>query len=174
MYSGMPGDGMYSGMPGDGMYTTGMPGDGMYSDMYPGDGGYGWTDDYTDMPGYGGRRCCPLKAVESPSDESMNEMYALVERVPWSQVKENCSSNCAYVKMKDLMMVMDEMKNMTDNMANMTTDGDMEATTSSTQDSRLKGMEDYDMMDMLFGKEYVMKMKIKMMMERLPKFCFMP
>merc|ERR1719336_453903 len=83
MNSGMPGDGMYSGMPGDGMYS-GMPGDGMYSDMYPGDGGYmpgnGWTDDYTDMPGYGGRRCCPLKAVESPSDESMNEMYALVER----------------------------------------------------------------------------------------------
>ena len=131
-------------------------------------------DDYTDKPGVGERKCCPLKAVESATEESNYEMFALIERVPWSQIKENCSSNCAYVKMKDLKKIMEEMKNMTDNMSNMTTDGDMEATTSPTQDSRLKGMEDYDMMDMLFGKEYVMKMKMKMMMERLPKFCFMP
>merc|ERR1711910_106241 len=55
-------------------------------------------------------RCCPLKAVESASDESKNEMFALVEQVPWSQVEmENCTSNCAYVKMKDLKMVMEEM-----------------------------------------------------------------
>ena len=40
----------------------------------------------------------------------MSEMFALVERVPWSQVNNNCTSNCAYIKMKDLM---DEMQNAT-------------------------------------------------------------
>ena len=176
----------------------------MYSDMYPGDGGYkgsktdlfesnlefihpysifyydgflqpesGWTDDYTDMPGYGGRRCCPLKAVESPSDESMNEMYALVERVPWSQVKENCSSNCAYVKMKDLMMVMDEMKNMTDNMTNMEGEGGW-STPPMMNNSRMESNKEQDMMTMLLGEENVKMMKMKMMINRLPKYCFQP
>ena len=172
----------------------------MYSDMYPGDGGYkgsktdlfetnlefffthirysttpgnGWTDDYTDMPGYGGRRCCPLKAVESPSDETMNEMYALVERVPWSQVKENCSSNCAYVKMKDLMMVMDEMKNMTDNMTNMEGTGGW-STPPMMNNSRMESNKEQDMMNMLLGEENVKMMKMKMRINRLPKYCFQP
>merc|ERR1711936_940690 len=59
---------------------------------------------------YEDERCCPLKAVER---ESMSEMFALVERVPWSQVNNNCTSNCAYIKMKDLQEKMDEMQNAT-------------------------------------------------------------
>merc|ERR1711988_183055 len=68
-------------------------------------------------------KCCPVMTVESASDETKNEMYALVEEIPWSQAKkENCSSNCAYVKMKELNNLMEEMMNMT----NMDTEEDLE------------------------------------------------
>merc|ERR1711936_310075 len=110
-------------------------------------------------------RGCPLKAVESASDESKNEMYALVEQVPWSQVEmENCTSNCAYVKMNDLKMVMQEM-NMTDMNMDKST-----ATPTSVEES--KG--DMEMMYMLFGTEKMMKMKMKMKINRLQKYCFAP
>merc|ERR1711936_426630 len=93
---------------------------------------------YTDKPGYEDwmeDRCCPLKAVESASDESKNEMFALVEQVPWSQVEmENCTSNCAYVKMKDLKMVMEEMMNMT----NMDMDMDMDMNKTTAAPTRME------------------------------------
>merc|ERR1711988_1058589 len=93
------------------------PTDGSYTDKpgkptKPGDDEYMDKEDKEDWMK---ERCCPLKAVESATDEPKNEMFALVEEVPWSQAKkENCSSNCAYVKMKELKMVMEEMMNMTD------------------------------------------------------------
>merc|ERR1712142_1405795 len=131
----------------------------------PGDGDY---MDKPDKPGYEDwmeDRCCPLKAVESASDESKNEMYALVEQVPWSQVEmENCTSNCAYVKMNDLKMVMEEM-----NMTDMNMD---KSTAAPTKVEESEG--DMVMMNMLFGPEKMMKMKMKMKINRLQKYCFAP
>merc|ERR1711910_50520 len=119
-------------------------------------------------------RCCPLKAVESASDESKNEMFALVEQVPWSQVEvENCTSNCAYVKMKDLKMVMEEMMNMT----NMDMDMDMDMNKTTAAPTRMEESaenKDKEMMYMLFGKEKMMKMMMKMKINRLQKYCFTP
>merc|ERR1712026_57064 len=99
-------------------------------------------------------RCCPLKAVESATDETKNEMFALVEEVPWSQAKkENCSSNCAYVKMKELKMVMEEMMNMTD----------MDMDKSTPAPSRMEESEKSEDM-----------MMMNMMINRLQKYCFTP
>merc|ERR1711936_1275901 len=146
---------------------------GSYTDKptKPGDG------DYLDKPGYEDwmeDRCCPLKAVESASDESKNEMFALVEQVPWSQVEmENCTSNCAYVKMKDLKMVMEEMMNMT----NMDMDMDMDMNKTTAAPTRMEESaenKDKEMMYMLFGKEKMMKMMMKMKINRLQKYCFTP
>merc|ERR1711988_166394 len=111
-------------------------------------------------------KCCPVMTVESASDETKNEMYALVEEVPWSKAKkENCSSNCAYVKMKELKIVMEEMMNM----PNM----DMDKTT--TAPTRIGvSEEDMEMISMLFGKEQVMKIKMKMKINRLQRYCFKP
>ena len=115
-------------------------------------------------------RCCPLKAVESATDESKNEMFALVEEVPWTQAKkENCSSNCAYVKMKELRMVMEEMKEM----MNMT-DMDMDKSTPAPSRMESEKSEDMMMMYMLLGKEKTMEMKIKMRINKLQKYCFTP
>ena len=112
-------------------------------------------------------KCCPVKIVEDATDESNTEMYALVEEVPWSQAKkENCSSNCAYVKMKELKIVMKEM-----NMTNM--DMDKDQTTAAPTRIR-ESEEDMQMMQMLFGKEPTMKMKLKMKINRLQKYCFAP
>ena len=112
-------------------------------------------------------KCCPVKIVEDATDESNTEMYALVEEVPWSQAKkENCSSNCAYVKMKELKIVMEEM-----NMTNM--DMDKDPTTAAPTRIR-ESEEDMQMMQMLFGKEPTMKMKLKMKINRLQKYCFAP
>jgi len=91
--------------------------------------------------------------VESATDESKIEMYALVEEVPWSQAKkENCSSNCAYVKMKELNNLMEEMMN--------TTNMDSE--------------EDLENMQMLLGKEQMEEIKMKMKINRLQRYCFAP
>merc|ERR1712168_1000175 len=149
---------------------------GSYTDKptKPGDGDY---MDKPDKPGYEDwmeDRCCPLKAVESASDESKNEMFALVEQVPWSQVEmENCTSNCAYVKMKDLKMVMEEMMNMT----NMDMDMDMDMNKTTAAPTRMEESaenKDKEMMYMLFGKEKMMKMMMKMKINRLQKYCFTP
>ena len=111
-------------------------------------------------------RCCPLKAVESATDESKNEMFALVEEVPWSQAKkENCSSNCAYVKMKELKKVVEEMMNMTDM--------DKSTPAPSRMEESEKN-EDMMMASMLLGKEKMMEMKMKMKINRLQKYCFTP
>merc|ERR1711936_265705 len=149
---------------------------GSYTDKptKPGDGDY---MDKPDKPGYEDwmeDRCCPLKAVESASDESKNEMFALVEQVPWSQVEmENCTSNCAYVKMKDLKMVMEEMMNMTN--MDMDMDMDMDKTTAApTRMEESAENKDKEMMYMLFGKEKMMKMMMKMKINRLQKYCFTP
>ena len=90
-------------------------------------------------------------------------MFALVERVPWSQVNNNCTSNCAYIKMKDLM---DEMQN---------------ATNASEGQEGMenivfrKDRSDHDeMLYMLLGEDNWMKMQMKMMINRLPKYCFQP
>ena len=111
-------------------------------------------------------KCCPVMTVESASDETKNEMFALVEEVPWSKAKkENCSSNCAYVKMKELKIVMEEMMNMTN----------MEMDKTTTAPTRIgESEEDMEMMSMLFGKEQAMKIKMKMKINRLQKYCFKP
>merc|ERR1712168_1404907 len=149
---------------------------GSYTDKptKPGDGDY---MDKPDKPGYEDwmeDRCCPLKAVESASDESKNEMFALVEQVPWSQVEmENCTSNCAYVKMKDLKMVMEEMMNMT----NMDMDMDMDMNKTTAAPTRMEESaenKDKEMMYMLFGEKKMMKMMMKMKINRLQKYCFTP
>merc|ERR1712168_894772 len=145
---------------------------GSYTDKptKPGDGDY---MDKPDKPGYEDwmeDRSCPLKAVESASDESKNEMFALVEQVPWSQVEmENCTSNCAYVKMKDLKMVMEEMMNMT----NMDMDMD-KSTAAPTRIEESAENKDKEMMYMLFGEEKMMKMMMKMKINKLQKYCFTP
>merc|ERR1711988_1380430 len=149
------------------------PTDGSYTDK-PGKPTKPGDDEYMDKPDkedWMKEGCCPLKAVESATDESKNEMFALVEEVPWSQAKkENCSSNCAYVKMKELRMVMEEMKEM----MNMT---DMDMDKSTPAPSRMEESEkseDMTMMYMLLGKEKMMEMKVKMMINRLQKYCFTP
>jgi len=98
-------------------------------------------------------KCCPVMTVESATDESKNEMYALLEEVPWSQAKkENCSSNCAYVKMKELNNLMEEMMNMTN----------------------MDSEENLENMQMLLGKEQMEEIKMNMKINRLQKYCFAP
>ena len=89
-------------------------------------------------------------------------MFVLVEEVPWSQAKkEDCSSNCAYVKMKELVEMMD------------TTNIDKDETT--TAPTRNGESEDIvKMMNTLFGKEQGKKMKIMRDISRLTRYCFKP
>merc|ERR1711962_86649 len=150
------------------------PTDGSYTDKpskptKPGDEEYVDKPDKEDKEDWMKERCCPLKAVESATDETKNEMFALVEEVPWSQAKkENCSSNCAYVKMKELKMVVEEMEEM----MNMT---DMDKSTlAPLRMEESEKSEDMMMMYMLLGKEKMMEMKMKMMINRLQKYCFTP
>ena len=141
-------------------------------DLKPGDEEYMDKPDKEDKEDWMKERCCPLKAVESATDETKNEMFALVEEVPWSQAKkENCSSNCAYVKMKELKMVVEEMMNMTG------MDLDKSTPAPSIMEDSEKN-EDMMVASMLLGKEKMMemkiKMKIKMKINRLQKYCFTP
>merc|ERR1711988_733731 len=68
-------------------------------------------------------------------------------------------------KMKELKIVMEEMMNMTN----------MEIDKTTTAPTRIgESEEDMEMMSMLFGKAQAMKIKMKMKINRLQKYCFTP
>lgn len=126
-----------------------------------------------------GSHCCPVKTVVSPTDQSQNETFAFVGEVPWSEAgKENCSSNCSYVKMTDLKMTIVDLMNITDKDKGETTN----APTSIEESEEYKAM-----LSMMLGKENMMNMmmmknligeekmtKMKMKINRLQRYCFKP
>merc|ERR1712066_770165 len=131
----------------------------------------------SEKPGMGGggetgggmrERCCPLKAVESATNASRNEMFVFVETVPWSQIKENCTSNCAYVKMGQLKKIMEEMKNK----YNETMEEEKYSTASPLQ--RMEDKDDQELMQDLMGDKKWMMVKLKLKINRLQKYCFTP